>query len=72
MGSGFAMRKKGICSHCKIGKDSFELDKQSVECPYITCHNGESCPMFKAVEAPGYKGFLARLKNRLKHFSPIK
>ena len=32
-------RKKYLCSSCKTGKESFELDRHSEMCPYISFYN---------------------------------
>ena len=39
------MRKK-VCPNCERGKDSYELDRRSPECPYLSCHDGKRCSMF--------------------------
>lgn len=31
--------KKNLCPNCKTGKDSYELDRHSEVCPYISCYN---------------------------------
>lgn len=41
------MLGKNLCSHCKTGKDTYELDRRSPECPYLSFHNGDECCMYK-------------------------
>lgn len=41
------MFKKNLCSHCKTGKYTYELDRHSPVCPYLSFHNGDKCGMYK-------------------------
>lgn len=36
-----------LCPKCQRGKESYILDSRSPFCPYIKCHSGTDCPMFK-------------------------
>ena len=36
-----------ICPGCKIGKESFELDKHSDACPYICCCKNGKCSFYE-------------------------
>ena len=38
-----------LCPECETGRDSYKLDKHSSFCPYIICHDGETCTMFKKI-----------------------
>ena len=39
-----------ICSNCKTGKVSYELDMHSVVCPYIGCLNNGKCQFYEPFE----------------------
>ena len=41
---------KQICSKCETGKKSFELDKHSDNCPYISCCKDGRCHYFKPLK----------------------
>ena len=41
--------KNTLCPNCKTGADTYKLDKKSVMCPYLHCHNGVSCPFYKPI-----------------------
>lgn len=42
--------EKQICPKCKVGKESFELDKHSETCPHIECWEDGKCPFFKPID----------------------
>ncbi len=44
--------KKQICPRCKTGKDSYELDKRSEACPYISCWKNGKCSFYEPLEMP--------------------
>ncbi len=44
-----------LCSQCKTGKYTYELDKNSTLCPYILCNNGKTCSMFEKLDEPDKK-----------------
>lgn len=39
-----------LCPKCQTGYDTYLLDDKSPFCPYIHCHNGKSCTMFKPLK----------------------
>jgi len=45
-------RKKRLCTNCKTGKESYELDKHSEACPYIGCYKFKKnrCNYYKPLE----------------------
>ena len=47
-GGGRMIWKKQICPRCKTGKDSYELDKRSEACPYISCWKNGKCSILWA------------------------
>ena len=55
------MFRKKLCPHCKTGKCSYELDPRSPVCPYLSCHNGKKCSMFKMLDEPEKWSFLNRI-----------
>ena len=55
------MFRKKLCPHCKTGKCSYELDPRSPVCPYLSCHNGKKCSMFKMLDEPEKRSFLNRI-----------
>ncbi len=44
------MLGKKLCSNCKTGKDSFEMDKNSGTCPYIYCYEDNTCSFYEPLE----------------------
>ncbi len=42
--------EKQICSMCKTGKYTYELDKHSQVCPYISCIGKGKCSFFVPLE----------------------
>ncbi len=42
--------KKRLCSNCKTGKASLELDKHSETCPYISCYTENRCDFFEPLD----------------------
>ncbi|MBE6912324.1 MAG: hypothetical protein E7473_07350 [Ruminococcaceae bacterium] len=60
--------KNKICSRCKTGKEMYELDENSVQCPFIESVRNGKCNMF--VPMPGEekkKGFLQFFKRKYKN-----
>ncbi len=43
-------RKKYLCSSCKTGKVSYELDKVVEVCPYIRNWGNNKCSFYKPLE----------------------
>ena len=39
-----------LCPKCQTGYDTYLLDNKNPFCPYIHCHNGTSCAMFKPLK----------------------
>ena len=39
-----------LCPKCQRGKESYMLDNRSPFCPYINCHSGNECAMFKELD----------------------
>ena len=39
-----------LCPKCQTGYDTYLLDNKNPFCPYIHCHNGTSCTMFKPLK----------------------
>jgi len=37
-------------STCKTGLESFLLDPSLPACPYIECHNGETCSLYEPMQ----------------------
>lgn len=44
------MFRRKLCPHCKTGKRTYQLDSRSPECPYLACHNGKKCAMYKKLD----------------------
>ncbi len=42
--------KKQLCPKCKTGKDSYDLDKLSENCPYIECFKNGKCQFYVPLE----------------------
>lgn len=49
--------KKQTCPKCKVGKESYELDRHSDTCPYIGCWENGKCPFYVPLDKP-QKSFL--------------
>ena len=51
------MRKDNefLCPNCERGKESYILDSRSPFCPYIKCHTGSECAMFKKIKTENNK-----------------
>lgn len=64
------MHKRKLCQHCEIGKQTYELDSKSTECPYLLCHNGKKCSMYKRLNNPKKTGILKGVANWLKVTPP--
>ena len=39
-----------LCPKCQTGYDTYLLDNKNPFCPYIHCHKGTSCTMFKPLK----------------------
>ena len=39
-----------LCPKCQTGYDTYLLDNKNPFCPYIHCHKGTSCAMFKPLK----------------------
>lgn len=46
-----------LCSHCKTGKYTYDLDGRSAERPYLGCFNGKKCAMYKRLDKPEKRSF---------------
>lgn len=42
--------KKQICPKCKVGKESYELDRYSETCTYIGCWKDGKCQFYIPIE----------------------
>lgn len=42
--------EKQICPKCKVGKESYELDRHSETCPYIEYWKDGKCPFFRPID----------------------
>lgn len=42
--------QKQLCPDCKTGKRMYELDPMAPECPYLSMHNGKTCPMYEGAD----------------------
>lgn len=60
------MKRRKLCSCCETGKKSYQLDKSSAACPYLYCHDGQHCHMYKELEIAESKGLLRRLTDWLR------
>ena len=58
-------RKNNLCPKCRIGKESYELDKHSAACPYIVCWKNGKCKYFSPLKKQK-TGFFEKLK----HYKP--
>lgn len=43
--------KKYLCSNCKTGKDSYELDNHSETCPHIAYYEKNKCNYYVPLES---------------------
>ena len=59
------MPREKLCPYCETGRYTHELDPHSPVCPYLSCHNGENCTMYKKLGEPEKRSFLSR--NPLPH-----
>lgn len=64
------MCKRKLCPHCETGKRTYELDKRSTECPYLLCHNGKKCGMYKKMNKPKKESILRGFMNWLICYPP--
>lgn len=46
------MTRKKQCSQCLIGKYLLNLDDRSPMCPYLACHDGKRCGMYRRMTKP--------------------
>lgn len=51
------MFRRKLCPRCKTGKYTYELDKNSPECPYLSCCKGRKCSMYQKLEKPKKHAF---------------
>ena len=59
------MFRRKLCPHCETGKYTYELDSRSPACPYLACHNGRKCAMYKKLDKPKKYSFLSRIFNKV-------
>ncbi|MBE7047327.1 MAG: nitrous oxide-stimulated promoter family protein [Ruminococcaceae bacterium] len=43
--------KNSLCPQCKTGKESYILDSQSENCPYLEYYNNEGCLYFISIKS---------------------
>lgn len=43
-------RRKGLCSGCKTGKYTYELDGRSEICPYLYFYKNRKCCRYEPLE----------------------
>lgn len=55
------MEEMGLCSNCETGKNTYELDRHSPLCPYISFHNGKECSMYKEMKKEKNDGIYKEL-----------
>ena len=55
---------KQICSNCKTGKESYELDNYSETCPYIGCWENGKCHFYVPLDNPSKNKIFKGLKNK--------
>lgn len=41
--------KAKICTFCKTGMETYNMDRRDIFCPYVNMCNGSDCTMFKPV-----------------------
>lgn len=61
--------EKQICPKCKVGKESYELDRHSDACPYIGCWKDGKCHFYVPLDNPPKKGIFKKNKNKTKTLS---
>ncbi len=44
-----------LCPTCKTGQETYLLDGKNPFCPYLHCHNGTDCTMYKPIEKQNIK-----------------
>lgn len=64
--------KKQICPKCKVGKESYELDRHSETCPYIGYWKDGKCQFFKPLDKPSKKGIRDSKKKQEKCYPQAK
>ncbi len=66
-------RVTGKCPNCLTGKQTYELDRKSPECPYLGCYQYKKrkCAFYKPLNEPK-NGFISRLLERLSVTPPPK
>ncbi len=42
--------KQQLCTNCKVGKQSYEIDNHSEVCPYISCWKDDTCYYYEPIE----------------------
>jgi len=48
-GKPLAKNQKQLCPNCKIGQETYLLDRRSPFCPHLACHTGIACVMFESI-----------------------
>ena len=43
-------KKNQLCPSCKTGKESYELDRFSEDCPHIASYKNSKCPFYLPLE----------------------
>ena len=59
------MLNRKLCPKCETGRDTYLLDGRSSECPYLYCHNGRKCGMYKKLHKPKRAGILRCFMKRV-------
>ncbi|MBQ8636450.1 MAG: hypothetical protein IJ423_00445 [Clostridia bacterium] len=57
--------KKQICTKCKTGKYTYDLDPKSEVCPYIECWQKNKCHFYKPLDKNYKKSFLKLFLKKL-------
>lgn len=57
------MCRRKLCPNCETGRRAYELDSKSTECPYLPCHNGKECCMYKKMKKEYFKKFCGLIKH---------
>lgn len=53
-----------LCPYCKTGKRTYELDRHSPFCPYLSFHTGKECAKYEKNDE--YKNIFKRILTLLK------
>lgn len=65
------MRRKNLCPNCEIGKNTYEIDGKTAECPYLYCHNGKKCTMYRKInKSDSKRGVLKMIMTKIEKFTP--